>query len=329
MQKLIRWIPAPLAHELAPWALGFYADWISERFATDAFRWNSFQWRGLEFRNPVGIAGGLDKTGESLLDWQRVGAGFLEAGTVTPYPQKPNPGKILDRDFESQSLWNKMGFPNDGARDFMDRVQALSLEVPLFINIGKNRNTSLERASEDYVQCAQILKAKASAFVLNVSSPNTQGLRNLQNQKSLQKIIQSVQEVAPQTPLLLKLSPDMTADELLSCADAALAVGVAGFILTNTTSHRGSLTPHFPPEGGASGRAVKELSKATLKNLTAHLRAQDPQNKNQTLIVSVGGIETRADILERQQLGAHLCQIYSALVFQGPGLFAKLSPRGA
>lgn len=343
------YLPSKWAHELSP----FFLPLISLKYPNSVPEWNAKSWQGLKFHNPMGIAGGVDKNGDLLPSWIRLGSGFIEIGTVTPEPQSPNPGKIMDRNIAEQAIWNKMGFPSIGAKAVHEKVQkhlqwCRQSQVPLFINIGKNRTTPNELASQDYIELMDVFADQADAFVVNISSPNTSGLRDLLKPLNLQNFLKPIcdkrnqlrppisnstsassvpqfsdsipQTQAPspmkQTPILLKLSPDMEDESLYSALDTAAACGVNGFILTNTTLDRPPGI-HFPTEGGMSGKPLSEKSKQILNKTLRHLG----NDKKDLLIVSAGGIMTPNDVLERLNLGADLVQIYSALIYHGPSIF--------
>lgn len=280
------------------------------------------------FPNPFGLAGGVDKNAKNVLAWQRLGCGFLEIGTITPAPQTPNPGQILLRDIPNASLWNKMGFPNEGSKAVYDRVKKVrsEIQVPLFINVGKGRETSLEDAANDYLCGVETFYDLADAIVVNISSPNTQNLRQLQSKEYLEPLIKTVREkinalakthtIGRQAPLfLIKLSPDLNSDQLGDFISTAKKY-VDGFILTNTTTIRDP-SSKLPKEGGVSGKLLQPLAENALQLLIKHL-GQERQN---FLIVSVGGIMTPDDALRRLQMGADLIQVYAGLIYYGPTLF--------
>lgn len=316
--KLWKYLPAELAHRLVPLGLSYY----SSKAPHHDFTWRPFTWKGLNFRNPVGIAGGVDKNAEHLIHWQRLGAGFLEVGTVTPYSQNPNKGKILDRDWDSGNVWNRMGFPNHGADEvfFNLRNQKAELNVPVFINIGKNRQRLNEEAELDYMYLAERFSSLADAFVINISSPNTQGLRSLQSPQFIREVIRSSRKMMTrQIPLLVKLSPDMEATDFRACLEAAAEEQIEGFILTNTTLSRPEGC-RFPKEGGLSGLALRDRSRHHLQLAVETLGTK----KKDFLIVSVGGISDRKEADIRLNMGADLVQLYSALVFAGPQLLTEI-----
>jgi dihydroorotate dehydrogenase len=313
-------LSAKLAHDLSQPALKLYGFFKSPK----PFCWKSFQWRHLHFENPLGTSGGVDKNAETTSAFWALGAGFLEVGTVTPRPQNPNPGNILDRDFSLQAVWNKMGFPNKGVANMKSNLKKISrpYPTPLFINIGKNRDTKNDDAVQDYLFCIKELWPFADAFVVNISSPNTSGLRDLLQPPNLSKLLAPLisECKSHNLPILLKLSPDMSESDLKSALDISSDLGIDGWILTNTTLQRAAGV-HFPPEGGVSGAPLSELSKTILKSAVRHLG----DKRNQKLLISVGGILTPKDILERLELGAHLVQVYSALIFEGPTFFKKVA----
>lgn len=311
------------AHELSPQGLKVFSQlWGSD----DLSIWSPFSFRTLAFPNRIGLAGGVDKNGEQCLDWQRLGCGFVEVGTVTPQPQQANDGIILNRDLRTYSVWNKMGFPSLGAETVLKNLQSLKphLQVPLFVNIGKNRTTANEQASFDYCHLLEMFSQLADAFVVNISSPNTKGLRDLaqpQNLKSfLAPITKKHHELQLTQPLLLKLSPDLPENDLINVVQTALESNFAGFILTNTTLDRAA-TPFYPAEGGVSGKPLQNLSKSALKTVRRLLDEQ----KDKKILISVGGVMTAEDVFERIELGADLVQVYSTLIFEGPLFFRKVT----
>lgn len=318
-------LPAHLAYKFAPYALKAHT-LFSPRVS---YEWQSFTWKGLHFHNPLGTSGGLDKNAEHIEDWWHYGVGFQELGTVTPQPQAPNPGKIMGRQNQRKAVWNRMGFPNQGLPGFLNNINSIRrpFHSPLFINIGKNRWTPNEKAYEDYVQCLEALFHWADVFVVNISSPNTKGLRDLLQPSNLKAFLQPIiaknLELAggsPPKPLLLKLSPDQSTDELKATLDISSQLGLNGWILTNTTNQLGSQFP-FPKGGGISGEPLADISKTLLKTASAHLGS----SKNEFLLVSSGGVLNADDVHERLNLGADLVQIYSALIFEGPQFFRTVA----
>jgi dihydroorotate dehydrogenase len=316
-------LPPQWAHDLGPFGLKLYTLFQDQPTPV----WNSFTWKNLVFKNPLGLAGGVDKNGESLREWWKLGVGFAEIGTVTPLPQKPNPGKIMDRDSKNLALWNKMGFPGDGADEVFYNLRSYDDQkpTPIFVNIGKNRDTPNVDAANDYVFVVDRLRDQADAFVVNISSPNTKGLRDLQGRQALMELLEPILEKAHQKnpkPVLLKLSPDLSPENLEEALNTALRVGVDGFVLTNTTLMRPPPID-FPAEGGLSGAPLKVFSQEILRQ-SLQILGNKRQGK---LIVSVGGVMNPADVFERLQMGADLVEIYSALIFEGPSFFRDVAGR--
>ncbi len=317
MYSLVKYLPAGLAHDLAPVGLRIYSDLCGVQKTPE---WQSFTWRGLHFANRLGIAGGVDKDAENLDQWQKLGCGFVEIGTVTPKPQRPNPGRILARDWEHSNLWNKMGFPSAGAKEVATNLLHSEHSLPIFVNIGKNRNISNELATANYLESVEVLKSSADAFIINVSSPNTKDLRELQNKDALLQLTSAVVAKAEKIPVILKLSPDLSLSQLQESIEAGMQGGTSGFVLTNTTTHRPS-DCFFPLDGGLAGKDLAAKSKTFLKE-TIRILGTSRQN---LLLISVGGVLSEKDVQERLELGADLVEVYSALVFQGPGFFQKVA----
>jgi len=311
------WLPPKWSHDLAPLFLKFAAKLQPESIP----EWKPYNWRGLHFPNRVGLAAGMDKRGDQIQNWWKFGVGFMEVGTVVPQPQMPNPGKIMDRDNQSMAVWNKMGFPSKGVEETLKHLQRLPKKhaSPLFLNIGKNRTTKNEDSLKDYLHCAEKLNQYADGLVINISSPNTAGLRELSQKKHLDPLLEGLRKGCRSQRLLLKLSPDMEVSNLRNVIQIA-APYVDGFVLTNTTVSREPGSP-FPKEGGLSGRPLAELSEQALKTVKTELGA----NRQKYLIVSVGGVLNAADVQRRLDLGADLVEVYSALIFEGPWFFRQVA----
>lgn len=310
-------LSAKMGHDYGPIFLDIYSKFMLEK----SFVWKPFEWRGLHFKNRLGIAGGVDKNGKHLRTWQRLGAGFVEVGTVTPRPQQENAGANLLRDIEQKALWNYLGFPNEGADSILKRLSQFRrpYKTPVFINIGRNRDTENQRAHEDYEILIKKFKEVADVFVVNISSPNTRGLRDIQSKENLKSFLEPLRAISKK-PLLLKLSPDLTIEELDQTLETSLEVNIDGWIFSNTTTERLSGI-HFPRNGGVSGRPLREKSLHMLKTAVQKLG----NDKKDKLIVSVGGVLTPQDVLLRLAAGADLVQIYSALIFEGPSFFQKVA----
>lgn len=324
------WLPPQLAHDLSPYGLKII-NLLPSLTSVSTYQWNSLTWKTnynaeINFRNPLGLAGGVDKNATSITAWQNLGCGFLEIGTVTPYPQKANPGKIMNRDLATKSLWNKMGFPSKGAEAVLKNLEKLQtqIKIPLLVNLGKNRDTANEKAFADYQQLMTTFQNHADAFVINISSPNTQGLRNLAKTETLVPFVESLvkhrQNLNTQRPLIIKLSPDLDLTAFREALKICLNSGIDGFILTNTTLSR-SQTPFFPAEGGVSGAPLKQLS----LRLLAEAKEICEKEKSKKMIISTGGVMTEHDVFERIRKGADLVQVYSTLIFEGPLFFRKVA----
>ncbi len=277
---------------------------------------------GLRFPNRVGIAAGLDKNAQCLDALGALGVGFVEVGTITPVPQAGNPVPRVFRLPEAQALINRMGFPNDGMEVIHDRLKVRRFRGVCGVNIGKNASTPLEHATQDYLSCLRKLGPDADYIAVNVSSPNTAGLRNLQATEQLRPMlvallaerVRMVESMGRPLPIAVKIAPDLTDDDLHSMADLFLELRVDGVIATNTTISRpaglGSLAKQA---GGLSGRPVHALSVATVSKLRQRLGPGFP-------IIGVGGIGSVAEAKAMRQAGADLVQIYTGLIYHGPGL---------
>lgn len=311
------WLPPAWSHHLSPLALKIYSKIQANR---EPFKWQSFQWKGISFPNPVGTAGGVDKNILNVRDWWALGAGFCEVGTITPKPQNQNFGKILDRDIKEKSLWNSLGFPNKGLPFAIKQLKALPLKrpAPIFTNIGKNRDTPFDRAFKDYQTCIKALSPYTDAFIINISSPNTKGLREFFDRKTLPSFLNSLQSVNnTKKPLILKLSPDLTDSDFLTVIEQSMTID--GWCICNSTTFRSS-EQSYPSHGGVSGEPLKTKSLHLLNLLTAYLKERKEEKK---LIISTGGVLAPEEVLERLALGAHLVQVYSALIFTGPDFFKE------
>jgi len=287
-------------------------------------RWQSFTWRGLEFQNRLGIAGGVDKNAQNIHAWWSLGCGFIEIGTVTPRPQPGNTPPVVARNSVQESLWNRMGFPSAGADRVKRRLQQIPrpFQTPIFANIGKNAMTPLERASEDYIQLLNQLQDSVDGFVVNISSPNTAGLRELLKPQNLRGFLDPIlnSHCHTQKPILLKISPDLEEDELDRVLTISHEQGVDGWVMTNTSQQLREGN-NFPKEGGVSGRPLAPRSREFLQKSLRLLG----KRRDGKLVVSVGGVMSAEDVADRLQLGADLVQVYSALIFQGPWFFKKVA----
>jgi dihydroorotate dehydrogenase len=277
---------------------------------------------GLELAHPVALAAGLDKDGHAVSGLYALGFSAVEVGTVTPRPQPGNPPPRLFRLPEQGALINRLGFNNAGAEAAATHLRAaLWRPGPLGINIGKNKDTPLDQAAEDYLLCVSRLAPHADYLVVNASSPNTPGLRQLQEPDRLAALLGQVRArmdaVAPGRPLFLKIAPDLGAEAIDGVVDVALAAGAVGLIATNTTITRPFAHPLAGEPGGLSGRPLRFLATETLRR--AARRAD-----GRLALWGVGGVATAEDVYERLRAGASVVQVYTGLVYQGPGLVRRL-----
>jgi len=272
---------------------------------------------GRTFQNPVGLGAGFDKDGQYISAMPTLGFGFTEIGTVTPKPQDGNAKPRLFRLVEDSSIQNAMGFNNKG-KDFMLRQlnKLYFFDYPLGVNIGKNKLTSEEDALKDYETLFRTFKDYGDYIVINISSPNTPGLRDLQNEQFINDIFALAKTITDQ-PVLLKIAPDMEAEDAITLCKTAVNAGAAGIIATNTTIDY-SLTEHAKDFGGISGALLTEKSYELFKAIGKELYGK-------TLLISVGGIDSAEEAYKRIQAGASLVQVYSMLIYKGPGLIKEIN----
>ena len=282
---------------------------------------------GLEFKNPLGLAAGLDKNGDYLDALGDLGFGFVEIGTVTPRPQVGNPQPRLFRLPEHQAIINRMGFNNLGIDHLLDNVRQRRYQGILGINIGKNADVAIENATADYVQGLRKSYAFADYITLNISSPNTKNLRQLQQGDEIKQLLASLKaeqlklqtEHGKYTPLAVKIAPDLLDEEIIRIADLLLSFEIDGVIATNTTIARDKIQGHplAGETGGLSGAPLKNSATRVVTILASELQGKLP-------IIAAGGISSPADAREKIQAGASLVQIYSGLIYQGPQLIADI-----
>lgn len=280
---------------------------------------------GLDVPAPLGLAAGFDKDAAGVGAWGMLGFGFAELGTVTAHAQPGNPAPRLFRLVDDRALVNRMGFNNSGADAVAARLRRSRRTVPIGVNIGKTKVVEPADAVADYVAGTRALAPLADYLVVNVSSPNTPGLRDLQAVASLRPLLAAVQASAGAVPVLVKIAPDLSDDDVLAVADLALELGLAGIVATNTTIGRGGLaTPEAAVTGlgagGLSGPVLAERSLAVLRLLRARVGTR-------LVLVSVGGVETADDAWERIVAGASLVQGYTAFIYEGP-FWAHRTHRG-
>lgn len=281
---------------------------------------------GLSFPNPVGLAAGLDKNGDCIDGLAALGFGFIEIGTITPLPQPGNPKPRLFRLPEASAIINRMGFNNDGVDALIANVQRANYRGILGINIGKNAATPIENAADDYLICLRKVYAHASYITVNISSPNTKNLRQLQDEAALDDLLAQLkaeqQKLADlhgkYVPIALKIAPDMEGEQITQISRLLMQHHIDGVIATNTTLSREGVEnlPHGNETGGLSGAPVKDKSTYVIRQLAAELQGALP-------IIGVGGILNGADAAEKIVAGAALVQIYSGLIYKGPALVSE------
>lgn len=281
---------------------------------------------GMRFPNPVGLSAGLDKNGDYIDAMAALGFGFIEIGTTTPRPQLGNPQPRMFRLPAAGAIINRLGFNNDGVDALVRNVQRAKYAGILGINIGKNADTPVENAADDYVICLEKVYPHASYITVNISSPNTQGLRSLQGEAALARLLDVLKnkqlELAARhgkyVPVLVKIAPDLALVEVESMAQVFLAQGIDGVIATNTTIGRQGLAglPHCNEAGGLSGRPVRESATRVLRELNAALDGKLP-------LIGVGGIANADSAAEKIQAGASLLQVYTGFIYEGPDVIRQ------
>ena len=281
---------------------------------------------GLTFSNPVGLAAGLDKNGDCIDGLAALGFGFIEIGTITPLPQSGNPKPRLFRLPEANAIINRMGFNNDGVDKLIANVKRAKYQGILGINIGKNAVTPIENAADDYLTCLRKVYPYASYITVNISSPNTKNLRQLQDEEALTRLLSALkgeqQKLADAhgkyVPIALKIAPDMESDQLKQIAALLMQHQIDAVIATNTTLSRVGVEgmPHGEEAGGLSGAPVREKSTEVIRQLSAELQGALP-------IIGAGGILNGADAAEKINAGASLVQFYSGMIYRGPALIGE------
>ncbi|MEE2766339.1 MAG: quinone-dependent dihydroorotate dehydrogenase [Pseudomonadota bacterium] len=281
---------------------------------------------GLSFPNQVGLAAGLDKNGDHIEALGKLGFGFLEVGTITPRPQPGNPKPRLFRLKEARAIINRMGFNNKGVDYLVERVRKSRYRGILGINIGKNLDTPIDQATNDYIQCMRKVYPHAHYITVNVSSPNTKNLRDLQERDAMHNLLQILKNEQAvlesrhdkYVPLVVKIAPDLIQDQVLDLADLFTRHQVDGVIATNTTISREKVNgqPLANETGGLSGQPLFEQSTAIVEILASRLNKQIP-------IIAAGGIIRPEDAIRKIAAGADLVQLYSGLIYEGPGLISR------
>lgn len=318
-------LPPETAHELALHSLSLLPTRLfAKSYSNPALRIERF---GLKFANPVGLAAGLDKNGVALQPLAALGFGFIEAGTVTYHPQPGNPRPRLFRLREDEALINRAGFNNDGAAAFARRVEQHRPACVLGVSIGKSKITPLENATEDYLASFELVYKVADYVAVNVSSPNTPQLRELQQSQQLTSLLSALQqrnrELQQPLPLLVKLSPDLERSELETIVEVVERLGIDGIIATNTTVSRDNLRTDAQRvaacgEGGLSGKPIKTRSTKMIADLYQLTGGRIP-------LIGVGGIFTAEDAWEKITAGASLVQLYTGFIYQGPNIAREIN----
>jgi dihydroorotate dehydrogenase len=326
LRPLLFKLDAETAHRITMYGLGVaqrsnFARWIATPPAdlpTTVF--------GITFPNPVGLAAGLDKNAEHLDALDALGFGFIEVGTVTPLPQPGNDRPRMFRLPQHEAIINRLGFNNGGVDALVRNVQQSAYHGVLGINIGKNKDTPNEKAVSDYLICLTRVYEHASYITVNISSPNTAGLRDLQQEATLRRFISVLREAQERLgsqhgrrkPMLLKIAPDLTEAELDAIAEVLLRTGIDGVICSNTTIDHTAVSddPHGGEAGGLSGKPLFERSTTVLAGMHKRLQGRVP-------LIGVGGILDGSDAAEKIAAGASLVQIYSGLIYRGPHLVGE------
>jgi dihydroorotate dehydrogenase len=326
-QKMMFQMDAEQAHDLAIKSLTFSANSPLSCFIKQTLPLSPVKCMGIDFPNPVGLAAGLDKDGEAIDAFHAMGFGFVEVGTVTPRPQAGNDKPRLFRLKQAKAIINRMGFNNKGVDNLVRNLMAKKSDILVGVNIGKNKDTPVEHGKDDYLICMEKVYAYAAYITVNISSPNTPGLRSMQYGELLEELLGEIKakqaELAKKhgryVPVTLKIAPDLTPDEIDSIGKALLKHQFDGVIATNTTLSRDGVEglAQGTEMGGLSGAPLTALSTKVIKQLSMTLNKKIP-------IIGVGGINSAADALDKLDAGASLVQIYSGFIYQGPGLIKEI-----
>lgn len=315
------------AHELTFQQLGFMNGTPLEMFYRQNLPSRPVTCMGLTFKNALGLAAGLDKNAECIDAFAAMGFGFVEVGTVTPRAQAGNDKPRMFRLVEAGGIINRMGFNNLGVDHLVENVKKARFNGVLGINIGKNKDTPVEQGKDDYLICMEKVYAHAGYIAINISSPNTPGLRSLQYGEALDDLLSSIKQKQKEleqrhlkyVPLAVKIAPDLSEEELIQVADSLIRHQIDGVIASNTTLDRSLVSglKHAEEAGGLSGRPVQSRSTAVIQRLSQELQGRLP-------IIGVGGIDSLTAAREKIAAGATLVQIYSGFIYQGPGLIKDI-----
>lgn len=316
-----------VVHELTIHQLAWMGGTPFEVFFRNKLPSRPVEVMGLKFDNPVGLAAGLDKDGDAIDAFGAMGFGFIEVGTVTPRPQPGNDKPRIFRVIPAQGIINRMGFNNKGVDNLIENVKKSHYKGILGINIGKNKDTPIENGKDDYLICMDKVYDYAGYIAVNISSPNTPNLRQLQYGDAFDDLLNSLKERQKElaekhkkyVPLAVKIAPDLSPEELKQVAEALLRHKIDGVIATNTTLDREMIhdMPHAAETGGLSGRPLQNKSTEIIRQLHEYLKGQIP-------IIGVGGIDSAMAAREKMQAGAELVQIYSGFIYNGPDLVKNI-----
>jgi len=279
---------------------------------------------GIDFPNPIGLAAGMDKDAVAIRGWEMLGFGFAELGTITPRPQAGNEIPRIWRVPERRALINRLGFPSKGMEAVaprIERIRKAGISIPLALNFGPNSDTPPEGIAADYTALIERLGPLADFIVINVSSPNTPGLRTWESPEKMSELFAAVREHTSESargrPVLLKISPDLERNDLFRICETALALRIAGIVACNTTVAREVVGVSSPHPGGLSGRPILIRTRELIRDIYTHTRGQIP-------IIGVGGIASAEDAWLHIRAGASLVELYTGLVYEGPGLVARM-----
>ncbi len=328
LRPLLFSLDAETAHDFSLNAMKRLQQYGLSRVYGNPLTAHPHQVMGLSFPNRVGLAAGLDKNGDYIDALAAMGFGHIEIGTITPRAQPGNAKPRMFRLSEANGIINRMGFNNHGVEKLIENVKRAKYKGILGINIGKNADTPMEEATDDYVTCLRAVYPYASYITVNISSPNTKNLRQLQQGNALQDLLRTLtqeretltQQHGKKIPLALKIAPDLNAEQIEQIAALLIEHGIEAVIATNTTLDRAGVEnlPHGREAGGLSGAPVMEKSTAVIQALAKQLQ-------NRVAIIGVGGIFSAADAQKKIAAGASLVQIYSGLIYRGPALVKQIS----
>ena len=289
---------------------------------------------GLTFRNHLGLAAGFDKDGTAIRFWETLGFSHVEVGTVTPLPQPGKAKPRISRLVKDKAIINRLGFNNNGADTLKENIiearKSLSKDFIIGVNIGKNKNTLIEKAYEDYKICLEKLYEQADYFTINISSPNTEELRKLQSKDYLDELLSEIQktnselsknEPAKKKVIFLKIAPDLTEEEIAILYSLAVKHNINGIIATNTTITRNGLIEKTDKEGGLSGKPLKQLSDKVLSKLK---NLNEESKTNILILIAVGGVCDKESFKNKLYKGAELVQLYTGFIYEGPGIIKRI-----